>query len=129
MFLRLILSTLFFISFGAQASNGKCTEWTQTRGVSCIFAHKSANVYERQCENNCWRNARTNRGNWGPHCDRERVCHFDNPETFQSVCSDWTKVSSVSCRNPNTGDWEQQWKRACTVGLKETWCSDRYPSI
>lgn len=122
----MIIFTLF-VSSEVIASNGKCTEWTKTRGVSCIYAGRSANVYERQCENYCWR-GRHNQGNWGPDCDRQRVCHFNDPDTFQDVCSEWIKQSGTSCRNPNTGDWEQKWVRACTVGLREDWCSDSNPN-
>lgn len=123
----LIGLAMILIAFTASASDYKCSDWARKSGVTCIFAGSSADVWERQCENNCWR-GRYGRGNWGPNCDMERVCSPESPKTFQSVCSEWVEHSSVSCRNPSTGDWEQKWVRVCTVGLKETWCSDDDPN-
>lgn len=123
-------TALILLSFGsnAEASNYKCTEWEKQDSVSCIFAGKSANIYKRQCENACWYNPVTRRGNMGPNCDQERVCHPENPETFSSECSEWVKVRGVTCYDPNTQDWEQKWQRACTVGIKESWCSRANPN-
>lgn len=100
----------------------KCTKWTQTRSTTCVFAGQSSNVWERQCENPCgWRD-------FGPHCDVERLCHPQDPNLFSSSCSEWTKLSGTTCRNPNTGDWEQKWERACQTGLATSWCSDEDPN-
>lgn len=121
------IAVFLILSMTVQASEYKCSDWTKKRGVSCIFAGSSADVYERQCENSCWR-GRYGRGNWGPDCDMEKVCSPSSPATFEGVCSEWTRNRSVSCRNPNTGDWEQRWVRVCTVGLKESWCSDADPN-
>ena len=118
--LFLLLATL-----SANASNGECSSWKKANGVSCIFAGDSANIYRRSCEKNCWR-GRHGRGNWGPKCDRERVCHTSNPKTYRSTCSKWTMVDGVTCRNKRTGDWEQKWARACTVGVTESRCTDNY---
>ena len=120
-----LLMTLF-MSFSSSA-NFKCTDWTKTRGITCIFAGERANVYERQCENYCWYNSRTRQGNWGPDCDREKVCYPESPANFRGLCGPWIEHDGITCRNPNTGKWEQKWVRACTVGLKESWCSDEYP--
>jgi hypothetical protein len=118
---------IIIISFVASASDYKCSEWTKRAGVSCVFAGSSADSWERQCENSCWR-GRYGLGNWGPECDLERVCSPEDPRKFQSVCSEWIEDASVTCRNPSTGDWEQKWARVCTVGVKETWCSDEDPN-
>ena len=124
------LFVLVLLTFGSQAkaSEYKCTEWTKVSGISCIFAGRSADVFRRQCENACWYNSRTRRGNMGPSCDQERVCHTESPATFTSECSKWTEQRGTTCHNPNTGDWEQSWKRACTVGIKESWCSYEDPN-
>lgn len=125
---KLSFILVFLFSVSALAESHKCTEWTRTSGVSCVFAGSSASVYERQCENPCFRLPRNRGGNWGPDCQKERVCSDKDPRNFTSVCSEWVRVSGVTCRNPNTGDWEDQWKRVCTVGLKERWCSDEDPN-
>ncbi len=106
--------------------NPTCTAWTKQASVSCIFAGEFANIYRRQCENPCWQGSH-NRGNLGPDCDQESLCHFDNPETFDGPCSAWTKSSGVTCYDPNSQSWEQRWERACTNGLRQEWCSRDTP--
>lgn len=124
------LFALVLLTFGTQAnaSEYKCTEWEKQDGISCIFAGRSADVFKRQCENACWYNPVTRRGNMGPGCDQERVCHPENPATFTSECSEWVKVRGVTCYDPNEESWEQKWQRACTVGIKESWCSKANPN-
>ena len=104
----------------------KCTAWTKQDGVSCIFAGEEANIFKRQCENPCHQD-RSGNGNMGPNCDMEDLCHFNDPSTFNGVCSDWTPVSGVTCYDPNSQSWEQKWVRSCTVGLRDTWCSREIP--
>ena len=124
------LFVLVLITFGTNvtASEYKCTEWEKQDGISCIFAGRSADVFKRQCENACWNNPVIRRGNLGPGCDQERVCYIESPATFSSECSEWVKVSGVSCFDPNKESWEQKWQRACTVGIKESWCSRANPN-
>ena len=113
----------FLVSFNVYSLESmKCSPWTKQEGYSCIFAGSEANIYKRQCENPCWSD-RNGNGNMGPSCDKETVCHISNPDTFSGVCSEWAPVSDVTCYDPSTQSWEQQWVRACTVGIKETWCS------
>jgi hypothetical protein len=123
-----LLSLKAFATLPASEKGYKCTEWTAQSGISCIFAGNNADVFERQCENPCWNSPRTRTGNWGPNCDKERVCSLKNPSSFSGVCSKWVRQRSVTCRNPNTNRWEDSWKRVCTVGLKESWCSDANPN-
>lgn len=108
------------------ADNYACSPWTKQDGYSCIFAGESANIYKRQCENDC-HGGRNGNGNMGPDCDMEVVCHFNSPDSFPGVCSDWAQLSGVTCYDPTTQSWEQEWVRACTVGLRETWCSHVAP--
>ncbi len=124
------LIALIFLTFGTQgiASEYKCTEWKKQGGVSCVFAGRLADIYRRQCENACWYNSVTRHGNMGPDCDQERVCHTENPNSFLSECSEWVRVNGVTCFDPNTGSWEQKWRRACTVGVRESWCSRGNPN-
>lgn len=107
----------------AQVANAQnyCTEWSRISGLSCVFNGYSVDVWQRQCENPCgWRN-------YGPHCDLEQFCHSEDPKTLETSCTRWTKESGVTCQNPNTGDWEQKWGRACQNGLVTSWCSDIDP--
>ncbi len=120
----LIISLTAFSSFASEGNF--CTAWTKQETTSCIFASSGANLYKRQCENPC-RIGRNNSGNMGPGCDQEEVCHFNNPDTFEGVCSDWVKDGGANCFDPSTQSWEQQWVRACTIGLAETWCSRQKP--
>jgi hypothetical protein len=103
-----------------------CSSWTKQDGVSCIFASEGADLYKRQCENPC-HVSRNGSGNMGPGCDQEEVCHFNSPTTFNGLCSDWIKDGNANCYNPATQAYEQQWVRACTVGLSQTWCSSNKP--
>ena len=123
--IMILLQLLIVLPLGS-AYAGKCTDWQKQDGTSCTLANESADVYKRQCENNCWK-GRHGRGNWGPDCDQERLCSVEHPSTFKGLCSKWYKQSGTRCYNPNTQDWETKWERACTVGLKETWCSEDYP--
>lgn len=107
-------------------ANYYCTSWTEQSRVTCIFAGRSAKVYERQCENPCWYSNNGN-SNWGSHCDMEIICSPRPPNEFSGLCSDWVQESGVSCRNPNTDNFENKWVRACTVGLRTDWCSNERP--
>lgn len=100
-----------------------CSAWTEQESVVCIFAGETANLYRRQCENPCLL------GYPGQACDQEQVCHFDNPDDFRTVCSEWVQESNMTCYNPNSNSFEQRWVRACTVGLRESWCSDVDPNL
>lgn len=122
------LILLLAMTSSVYASEYHCSEWTRRSGVSCVFAGEDADIYERQCENACWRNPTNNTGNWGPNCDRTRLCFTENPENISANCSAWSRVHGVSCRNPNTDRWEQKWDRVCIVGLAESWCSDANPN-
>lgn len=121
-----LLAVVFAALFSLSAFANYCSEWAEQRGISCIFNGRSAKVYARQCENPCWMGP-NGRGNWGPSCDLERICSPVEPSEFNGVCSEWFENSSVTCHNPNTNSWERQWNRVCTVGLKTTWCSNKYP--
>jgi hypothetical protein len=123
-----ILAIVFFSFRGLEASEYKCTEWKAQRSTTCIFAGSRASVYKRQCENACWYNSRTRQGNMGAECDQEKVCHPSNPANFGDVCSEWIKVGGITCYDPNTESWEQKWQRACTIGIKEHWCSRANPN-
>ncbi len=107
--------------------NFKCTHWTAQNGISCLMAGSFAPIYARQCENPCWKNSNGG-GNWGPNCDMEQVCSLKHPGSFTGKCSEWIAERSLSCFNPSTNKWEQRWVRACTVGLREDWCSDTDPN-
>lgn len=118
-----VRSFVFFallVAGTAFASN--CTDWTRTSGVNCLFAGRTVDLWVRQCENPCGRR------NYGAHCDLEDFCHNENPNFLETTCSEWTKEPGVTCRNPNTGDWEQRWTRSCQRGLETTWCSDTNPN-
>lgn len=125
------LLSIFFLTFLALPSLAQnassCTAWTEQRGVSCIFAGDTAHIYKRQCANPCWQNPH-GRGNLGQGCEQESICHFNNPDTFSGACSEWVKLDSVTCYDPNSQDWEQRWERACTNGLATSWCSPEAPS-
>jgi len=123
-----LLAIIFATLLSLSAMANYCSDWTETRGVSCIFNGRSANIYERQCENPCWMGT-NGRGNWGPTCDLEKICSPVAPSSFQGQCSDWYQDRSVTCRNPNTSRWESKWTRACTVGLKTEWCSNDRPDF
>lgn len=120
--MKTLMISMLFVS-SAFAQNYYCTEWTKQRSVSCVYAGRSADVWQRQCENPC----RINR-EYGPHCDLERICVDVNPNELSTPCSPWVKESSTSCPNPNTGSFEQKWVRACQIGLATTWCSDKNPN-
>lgn len=107
----------------------ECTDWKKQAGVTCLFAGEKADLYKRQCENACWWNSVSRQGNIGPNCDQEEACSPKDPTTFTGPCSDWVKVDRVTCYDPNSGTWEQQWARVCTVGLKESWCSREKPQF
>lgn len=118
--LMLLLSIAAFQT--AFAEEYFCTKWTKQSGLSCVFGGRSANVWARQCENPCSWN------NHDPNCDIDRICHNENPNEFQSTCSEWVAERGVSCSNPNTSRWEQKWVRACQKGLVTIWCSDEDPN-
>lgn len=120
----LTLSTL--VAFASEAK--KCTEWTKQDGVTCLFAGQSADLYQRQCDKPCYVGP-YGHGNMGPNCDQEQVCNISNPTTFNGPCSEWIPVSGVTCYDPNSQSWEQQWARSCTIGLKDTWCSHDLPAV
>ncbi len=121
------LAVLFCLSFSTFAGeNGYCSEWGKQDGVSCVFAGRSADLYARQCENPCIVR-RYGNTELGSSCDREVVCHFNNPTNFEGDCSDWVKEDNVICYDPSTQSWEQRWVRACTVGKVESWCSRQKP--
>lgn len=106
----------------------KCSPWTEQDGVVCIFAGETASLYRRQCENACGFGI-PEQSDGDAHCNREQVCHFNSPNTFRTVCSDWVKESNMNCYNPNSGSLEQLWVRACTINLRESWCSDMDPNL
>ncbi|MFA6238031.1 MAG: hypothetical protein WC635_11930 [Bacteriovorax sp.] len=119
--LSLVMITLTsLITLTSANASSYCSEWTQQDRITCIFAGESANFYRRQCENPC---GRYDSG----ACQKEEACYFDNPQTFESPCSEWTPVRGVTCYDPNSQSWEQSWVRACTIGLRETWCSREKP--
>jgi hypothetical protein len=111
------------------ASEYSCTEWTKEPGISCLLANEFANVYTRKCENYCWKNSTTHRGNWGPDCDRQNVCSFEDPSDFGRGCSEWMKVDGHSCLKAGSSTLEQKWIRVCTIGVNESACSDEYPTF
>ena len=128
--MKKIISIVITVLCVAQLSfAGECTPWKEQSGTSCTLANERGSVYRRQCENNCWRGRNGRRGNWGPNCDQEKICSVEHPDTFKGVCGPWYEQSGTSCYNPNTEEWETKWERACTVGLKEHWCSDKYPEV
>lgn len=126
-----ILIMALTINMGTiQASEYECTTWEKNRGVSCIFAGRSAQVWSRRCENACWYNPRTRRGNWGPECDRTRFCHPTvNPNEMLSECTDWVQEKGVICHNPISDDWEDKWVRRCLNGRREQICRDDNPNL
>jgi hypothetical protein len=127
----LLLSLIFLtlgMSLGLQANDSECTEWVKERSISCIFGGRSADVYKRKCENHCWYNSQTRRGNMGPDCNRQRACTNNNPTNFTSVCSEWVKHSGVTCHSSETDSWEQKWIRVCTKGYNERRCSGTNPN-
>jgi hypothetical protein len=121
--MKVLFILVSLISFhSAFAEDYFCTKWTRQSSVTCTFAGRSVSVWARQCENPC------NWNNHDPSCDIDRLCHNENPNEFESACSEWSKESSVTCNNPNTGRWEQKWVRACQKGLATIWCSDEDPN-
>lgn len=121
--MKFIFVSLFL--FSAAQADRSCTDWTQTKSVSCIFAGSFANLWQRQCLNPCGFRHGSN------DCDNESICvdPKTNPNNLSSHCTDWSKESSVTCLNPNTGDWEQKWVRACQTGVATSWCSDNKPDL
>ncbi len=124
---RLFLGSLLFVlpTSLLALEPPRCSDWTQLESMVCIFAGEDANLYARQCENPCW----LGEGNGGLGCDREQVCYFNNPNNFRTVCSDWVKESNFTCYSPNSSSLEQRWVRACTVDLREFWCSEKDPNL
>lgn len=100
-----------------------CQKWGKASGITCVFAGRNADVWERQCENPCSYN------NYNPNCDIERICLNEDPNYLTTACSPWKKESSMSCLNRSTARWEQKWVRACQKGLATTWCSDEDPNF
>ena len=115
------------LSLSTQAANYSCTKWTKQNNISCSFGGDWAEVYARQCENPCgvWGFGNSN---FGPHCDLLSICIDTDPNELTEDCSPWKKEDSVSCYNPNSNSFQQKWVRACTVGLADTWCSDKNPN-
>lgn len=101
-----VLAITAFSTFAGETPS--CTSWQKQQNLSCVFAGQFADVYERQCAS---------------HYGKERLCHFNDPATFNGVCSEWTAESGISCYNPNTQSWDQKWVRSCTVYAKESACS------
>ena len=125
--LSVVCLTFAMISTQTVSAGYSCTEWTKTSGISCIFAGNFANLWERQCENSC--GFAYGRPTYGPNCDLTTICMKDgNPNELGSACTEWTKENNVTCRNPNTGNWEQSWVRSCQKGLTTTWCSNEDPN-
>ncbi len=121
--MKIILLALLFLGSLAQAQTS-CTDWTQARGVSCIFAGHSADLWKRQCLNPC----RYQSGS--SQCQNESICLDRNldPNRLSSNCTDWSAESGVTCQNVNTEQWEQRWVRACQGGYStEQWCSNQRP--
>lgn len=116
------------INFNVLGSNTECDSWQKQEHISCIFAGKLANVYLRSCQNFCWKDEITHRGNWGATCNRQRVCYYENPQNLEQVCSQWEKNYGLTCVSSKSFTLEQQWSRICTVGLPETTCSDIEPN-
>ena len=127
MFKSLLFLSLVLISTLSSAKvESTCSNWQKEDGVTCIFAGRDASSYTRQCSDPC-RVVIYGHPKNDPNCKREQVCHFDDPSTFIGNCSSWTRVDSVTCYNADSGTWEQQWARACTVGFKDTACSSEMP--
>lgn len=124
----LTLVCLMFALNPIQNLMAECTDWTQTSGVSCIFAGGSGNLWERQCDDLC-SIGRRGQG-YGPQCNNETICmpSDSSPNQLSRACTDWVREGGVTCRNPNTGNWEQHWVRSCQTGLSTTWCSDEDPN-
>ena len=120
--MKLFFLSIVFLCSSAYANNS-CTDWTQTRGVSCVFAGDWGNLWQRQCLNPC------HNRNSSYQCDKESICvdSHTNPNQLSSSCTDWTKDSGVSCLNVNTGNWEQRWIRACQTETATQWCSEDKP--
>lgn len=124
--LLLILFIASALSLSFAKENSSCSSWTKEEGVICLFANRDANSYTRQCDDPCKVVIYGHPKN-DPNCKREQVCHFSDPATFTGNCSEWTRVEGVICQNSDSGAWEQQWVRACTVGFKDTACSSEMP--
>lgn len=116
-----IALSFMLLSFSGFAQEYFCTEWSE-QNFTCVYGGRSAKVWARQCENVC-----TYR-NYGPQCDLDRICLDQNPNDLQSTCSRWVKESGMSCVNPNSGQFQQKWVRACQKGLAMTWCSNVNPN-
>ncbi len=116
------LFTLLTLTQSLFASDYYCQKWGKAPSVTCVFAGRSADVWERQCENPC------NYRNFDPSCDMERVCLNEDPNLLTTACSAWKKESSMTCLNRSTARWEQKWVRVCQIGLATTWCSDEDPN-
>lgn len=120
--MKVILAlSLLMLSFGGLAQEYFCTEWSE-QNYSCDYGGRNAKVWARQCENVCTFQ------NYGSHCDINRLCYDQNPNDLKTACSRWVRVSSISCVNPNSGQFEQKWVRVCQKGLATTWCSDINPN-
>ena len=119
--------SVIYASANTNSENYKCSDWSLQSGLSCVVAGHNAGLYARQCENPCWKNP-NGTGNWGPNCDKERICSLQHPNQFAGTCSQWIAERSITCYNPSTNRWEQKWVRSCTVGLVEDWCSDMDPN-
>lgn len=124
LFLILFIASALSLSFAKD--DPSCSSWTKEDGVICIFAGRDANSYTRQCDDAC-RVVVYGQPKNDPNCNREQACHFNNPSTFKSNCSEWIQVDGVICQNSNSGAWQQQWARACTTGFKDIACSSEMP--
>lgn len=123
---RLFLVSLFILLSFSQtlfANDYYCQKWGKAPSITCTFAGRNADVWERQCENPC------SYQNYNPTCDVERICLNEDPNQLVTACSAWRKESSMTCLNRSTARWEQKWVRACQKGLATTWCSDEYPNF
>ena len=91
------LFALIFMAFGTQvqASENKCTEWEEQNGISCIFGGRSAKVFRRQCENACWYNPVTRRGN------RKRG-HWSAPDIIKQENQNKKTLVAVIKREANS---------------------------
>jgi hypothetical protein len=121
--LILIVSIFSAINLAyAQIDDSSCSQWERKGGVECIFAGKDAFAWQRSCENKellC-------KYKQYSQCLKEKVCWTNDPNTLESACSEWVKNPGINCFNSGTGNWEQAWKRACTIGhIEETLCSDQ----
>ena len=119
MILILILLTLDTTAFAY------CTNWTQTHGTSCVFNSNFGSLWERQCTETCQYHGMTTNCNYETFCAAGDL----NPNQMQSSCTDWVAQSGTSCRNPNSGDWEQSWIRSCQTNYKTEWCSKQKPNF